>query len=546
MVTVRLTIGVIVLATNLRCMAQINASEVTRVPAISATEVQRAFQDIYATPPTLPLTGKSPEAHRGNVWLRSTDEGLHIWGKVERGEQEIQWPRQRSEMLSSDHVEVWLAASTDPAMPTVGWGNQFGMSELKSAQDCAGEGDPHTGDTVSELKNCQRWYNEQLQYRQQLRRLFARQWLIATETNYRTHSFEEFASSAYATLEASLFPEDLPTLLKPKSDDPLKVEIGIDATPETRKNGAGREYVYNRPTGYHFHVLIPYSEFPPAQQLKLSDLYVAVDVFSPAPEGQKQGTYSTTAPNRRWGQPATFNHIRLEAPRTYALSPCEFEPKQQDLYDTDYAAWFLPTGAQEPNLSSTFALINPEAGYLYEPGPVSPQVQSAKYFWKTLEDGATVCGPTLSWSKGRQIYRTDGTIDEEHFASKTLADGWTLLESGPLMSTRSRFGSGECGACGVMDFAIYAVSPQGDITGALGLNQDLSGRPRQPSGADITISPDWSRVTLYLNGPEEDQNNSTSWSSITYCRQGHEYKPCDEGENVKPPNPPHFKELRGP
>ena len=99
-VAVPLTIGIIVLATNLRCMAQINASEVTRVPAISAPEVQRAFQDIYATPPTLPLTGKSPEAHRGNVWLRSTDEGLHIWGKVERGEQEIQWPRQRSEMLS--------------------------------------------------------------------------------------------------------------------------------------------------------------------------------------------------------------------------------------------------------------------------------------------------------------------------------------------------------------------------------------------------------------------------------------------------------------
>jgi hypothetical protein len=134
MVVVRLTIGIIVLATNLRCMAQINASEVTRVQPISATEVQRAYQDIYATPPTLPLIGKSPEAHRGNVWLRSTDEGLHIWGKVERGEQEIQWPRLRSEMLSADHIEVWLAASPDPTMPAVGWGNQFGMSELTSAQ----------------------------------------------------------------------------------------------------------------------------------------------------------------------------------------------------------------------------------------------------------------------------------------------------------------------------------------------------------------------------------------------------------------------------
>jgi hypothetical protein len=44
---------------------------------------------------------------------------------------------------------------------------------------------------------------------------------------------------------------------------------------------------------------MPYSEFPPAQQQQLSDLYVAVDVFSPAPDGQKQGTYSTTAPDHR-------------------------------------------------------------------------------------------------------------------------------------------------------------------------------------------------------------------------------------------------------
>jgi hypothetical protein len=227
------------------------------------------------------------------------------------------------------------------------------------------------------------------------------------------------------------------------------------------------------------------------------------------------------------------------------VTPCEFKPEQQDLYDTAFPSWFFPTEAKEPNLSSTFALINPEAGYLYEPGPVSPQVYPAKYFWKALEDGATVCGPTLAWRKGGTIHHTDAMIDEEHFASKTLADGWTLVESGPSTSPLSRFGSGQCGACPVMDFAIYAVSPQGDISGALGLNQGLAGQSGQPSGADMTIAPDFSRVTLYLNAPEETQKNSTGWSSITYCRQGHEYKKCDEGDNVQPPNPTHFKELRG-
>lgn len=537
---VRYSMFAIALAFPLSALAQSQNEGVTHVPPMAPAKVSRAFQEqaIYSTTPTLPLIPNAPQAHHGNVWLRTTEDGLHIWGKVDRGDQEIRWAQQKSETLASDHVEVWLAGATDVAMPTVGWGNQFGMSELKSRNDCADATD-FTGDKASGRRNCERWYEEQGRYRQQLRRLFVRQWLI-TASNYAgpTHSFEEFASSAYDNLTACLFPEGLPKLLKPESDDPLKAEVAIDFTRETGKTAAGRDY---RPTGYHFHVFIPYTAFPPAQQLKLSDLYVMLDVFGAAAEGQKQGSYSTTAPKRQWGRPETFNRIRLDEPRTFAVTPCEYEPEQKDLYNESYSAWFFPTPSKDNDLRSTFALINPEQGYLYDPGGVSPSVWSAEYFWKPLKDGATVCGPWLAWRKDGSIRRTEFTVDEQHFAEKTLEDGWTLLRSGPSTSTLSAFGSGECGSCLVLDFAIYAVSPSGEITKALDLNEQFTG-PNAPDGADMTIAEDFSRIILYLTG--EEDYGASGWKSVTYCLNSHAYKQCGEAKNAQPPNPPHYKELR--
>lgn len=533
---------VTVVAFSSSVLAQSQNEEVTHVPPIAAAEVNRAFQEqaIYRTPATLPLIPNAPQAHSGNVWLRTTEEGLHVWGKVDRGDQEIRWAQQKSEILASDHVEVWLAAATNVAMPAIGWGNQFGMSELKSQSDCAEATDSHTGDNASGRKNCERWYEEQRRYRQQLGRLFVRQWLI-TGSNYSgpTHSFEEFASSAYNNLTASLFPENVPKLLKPENDDPLKAEIAADFTPETRKTPAGREYQFNRPTGYRFHVFIPYTAFPPAQQLRLSDLYVMLDVFAPAEEGKKQGVYSTTAPKRQWGSPGAFDHIRVDEPRAFAVTPCDYELEQKDLYNEPYSAWFFPSVVQNNNLDSTFALVNPEQGYLYDPGGMSPSVWPARYFWKPLKDGATVCGPSLAWRKDGNIRRSEFTVDEQHFATKTLADGWTLLRSGPSMSTLSAFGSGSCGSCLVLDFAIYAISPSGEITKALDLNEGLYGPPNGPTGADMTITEDLSRIILYLAG--EEQFGASGWKSVTYCLNGHAYQQCGEANDVQPPNPPHYK-----
>jgi len=519
---------------------------VISVPGISLMEVPQASQNIYTTPPSLTLIPHSPQAHKGSIWLRSSDDGLHIWGKVEADEQGFQWPQEKSEMLSSDHIEVWLATTPEVPMPEIGWGNQFGTTELGSLKDCASQVDPHTGDAASGVKNCERWYTEQVLYRRYVRRLFVRQWLIAGAPYIGNHLFEDFATTAYAGLSANFFPEDLPSALEPKSDNGLTVEIEPEVRRETKQNAAGTAYDYYHQTGYHFHVLIPYGAFPPAQQLKLADLYLMVDVFGSAPAGRKMGDYSSSSTTRQWGQPATFDHLRLALPRTFSVTPCDFKPEQVDLYGKRYASWFFPMqSVKDASLQSTFALMNPAGGYMYAPAGVSPKIEPAKYFWKQLTNGALVCGPNLAWRNGSTVTATKFVVDEEHFDVKTLPDGWSLLLSGPSPSTLSPFGSGQCGSCMVMNLDIFAVSPQGEVTSALALNEALTGGEGQPSGADLTIAPDWRQIILYreiMDPKETDQ--TTPWTSTTYCLEGHAYKQCGEGKQVQPPDPSHFKEFR--
>src|SRR5438045_468646 len=57
----------IVLAFTLSVLAQSQNEEVTHVPPIAPAAVYRAFQEIYRTPPTLPLIPNSPPARRGDV-----------------------------------------------------------------------------------------------------------------------------------------------------------------------------------------------------------------------------------------------------------------------------------------------------------------------------------------------------------------------------------------------------------------------------------------------------------------------------------------------
>jgi hypothetical protein len=305
-----------------------NAATVVTIPAGSPGPdgggAREGFQaNPYATEPaTFTLIAKTPGAPVGSVWVRSDGDGLHIWGNVEGGAPA--WPEQKAELLGKDNAEVWLAAAPEVTMPPVGWGNQFGKIEMKSAEDCKGQTDPQTGSPEAGGAACAQWYAEQVRYRAQFKRLFARQWLLAGSTNFGpAHVAEAYATEAWRTLEGDVFAEDLPDELEPKVAGLAKGGVNIVyGKSETEHDSAGNAYQKNIATGYEFYLGIPWEAFPPAPKLEVGDLWLMVDVFGAAPAGKKTGTYATTSTAREWGVPASFNHVKLEAARGFTLSPC--------------------------------------------------------------------------------------------------------------------------------------------------------------------------------------------------------------------------------
>ena len=509
-------------------------------------------EQMATTPPDLLLRPQSLDAHPGKVWVRTNEDGLTIEGEVQVKDNDLHWPQEKSEMLASDHVEIWLSATKDVPMPPVGYGNQFGENDLKSAADCVqlesedGPGSPRS----PKVKDCERWYAAQVQYRKQFARLFTRQWLAAGNVGSQASFFEDFASSAWDDLNASFYKQELPDPLRPKGDERIHSEFSSESAKQiTLHNAAGTPYTEGIVTGYTFTFFIPYSAFPPTRQLALRDLWVMVDVFGAAPEGKKMGALSTTSPARVWGQPASFNHLALDAPRVHSLTPCAASPAE-DMYGTE-PAWYFPLAGKGPlYLSTVYDIENPAAGYMYDPAGVSPIFPTHELFWKTQPDGAFVCGPQLGYRKGVVTKNSKFFVEKKHFDTKTLPDGWTLVRTGPDMSTQSPFGSGACGSCPVVDiFIIYSLSPAGEVALALNINDEYTGMDNSPSAGDLALTQDWSRVTYYKEtvtyiddgrGGEKDL-----WTAVSYCLQGHTYKPCGTQNSVQPPTPANYPEMRG-
>jgi hypothetical protein len=468
---------------------------------------------------------------------------------VQTPNNDLRWPKEKSEMLASDHVEIWLSAAPEVEMPPIGYGNQFGEIDLKNAADCAplenggGPGDPR----IPKTEDCERWYNQQVEYRKELERLFTRQWLAASDdpgspTEPSKSLFEDFATTAWASMDASLFDKDLPEALKPQSD-------GVIAEFKTEYGRPAKMNAYedkNVVTGYSFYFVIPWTAFPPMWQLKLRDLYVMVDVFSAAPDGKKMGAMASTSPERVWGEPSSFNHLVLDAPRTHEITPCGASGVEEDMYGVPHRSWYFPLAGKGPlYLSTVYDIENPAGGYMYDPAGVSPIFKANEHFWKVLPGDGAVCGPKLEYDNSGFKTRSEFYIAKEYFETRTLPDGWRLVRSGPDMSTQSPFGSGACGACGVMDFHIYSISPKGEIARALDISDEYSGYENQPSDGDLAIAPDLGKVTYYLDvvtyldhgkGGQEDH-----WSSTTYCLEGHDYRKCAEAQKASPPNPRNFQ-----
>jgi len=284
--------------------------------------------------------------------VSSSPLGLLIEGEVDGPKPK--WPATRAELLSKDHAEIWLAGESKLDLPPIGWGNQFGETDLKSESDCSNA----NGQRQLNIDACKGWFREQVKYREQFKRLFIRQWLLASDPgNYSpsVRTVEAYANAAMQNIAANFFPGVYaPTAFDPMSNDGVGMTV-LQTGP-------------NEP-GYGFQIGIPYSAFPPMPSLDIRDLWIMVDVFSDAPDGKRMGAFSTSVLHRRFGDPSAFNHVQIEHPLQLQLTPCAYPLAQPDLYGKDQPAFVypVPLGAREGEqvlIDKVVSVLNPAGGYL--------------------------------------------------------------------------------------------------------------------------------------------------------------------------------------
>lgn len=487
-----------------------------------------SISQFTSTPPDVKLMPHGNGARNGRLWLRADYSGLYVIGQVDGGQPEF--PHSKSEMLSKDHIEVWLAGTPDLDLPEVGWGNQFQDEILpKGEESCADWASQQALNKGADAeKKCRTWAALQVRYRPYFKRLFLRQWLLAPDL-----AMESFATPAFDEIEKrfSNLGDKLPDLMKPR--------------------GKPQMFVLPSQAGYGFVTVIPYEAFPPLTSLGLDQLYLLVDIFSSASSGKKMGEYSTSSERRVYGKAETFNSLWLATGPFLRLTPCDTPLTESDKRGVYHAAWFLLPAKRDAYVSDTFIVVNDPLGYRYEPAGLSPSVRTEHNFWKELTNDEWVCGPQLTYNKGAKSESTPITVGEEGFDAKRLASGELLVKAGPRV-WYSEFGSGQCGACPRTDLRIFELGTDMKFYQVLDLGETIGGAPGL-SSEDFTVSPDWSEITDY-RGEEDIKNLSApwSWSSTTWCLKtndkkdqphSHVYEVCGQKDNVQPPNPPVLKGL---
>jgi len=491
--------------------------------------------------PTLTLHKYQQNSRDGIVWVGQTNKGIVIAGKV-YGDKP-RWPKSSDKMVEGDHIEVWLADGQELKMPPIGWGMQFGFNTLKSEEDCSRPELAIPDKTRNDVavKNCRAWFATQVSYRKTFRKLFLRQWQIAPNTAIETYSTPAFRSLT-----------SLQTLLQ---------LLDPSGTPVVRFNDSVR-----KDHAYSFEILIPWNAFPPMKPLQLSDVRIMVDVFNPGTGARKHGDFSSTASKRKYGQPDTFNTLKLD-PIDYFITPCKYDipnfgsdvmapnawhdsPVRDPLYPNLGASksasiYFIPTASRD--VRRLLLLDNEAGGYFWrpEPGIYSPIVSAITYYTTKIGTAEAFCAPQLSYVKNDKIYKSNYFINHAPFEIKKKSDSVILVKEGPE-DFQTRFASGYCGACPWAMLKMYFVDAvTGEIKQAFEYEERLEGsEDNDIVDIDIHVSESWDTLTVfeehlsYDTDDKKRKEESREWSATKYCfnRTSKTYEECGEEYPSPPPS----------
>lgn len=406
--------------------------------------------DEWRSQPTLQLDETSrvagpaaPGSFRARVWLAQDAQGLWLAAQVQ--DPQVLLAARPEQVLNSDHLELWLATPA-ASLPPLGFINQFGEVDLHSPQDCG-----HS--EMEDPKQCQQWYQQQQLRRQQLSRLFVRQYLLSPSGVQ-----EAWLGPKAASLK-------LPPGLKPAGQSQVRYQ---------RQAG-----------GYSLEAHIPLRDFPAVAGPGLSGERLLVDFVDNDQGYSRQERFFSASPRRRLGDPASFLPVLPVAPEQ-GLPGLQSIPGQPASGPSAARLLSQPGLFFQPgNLNEVFGFYNPGIGYQYSPSADSPALASIPLprqpfaVWQNISlfrmpSSLTLFGP------GYEILALRGGKLLGQFAPESAClnvpapqylrppreqsdkDG-LMLGALACPTTASAFGSGTCGGCPTWFIDIFALAPDGRL-----------------------------------------------------------------------------------
>ncbi|XXF77780.1 hypothetical protein P2318_32730 [Myxococcaceae bacterium GXIMD 01537] len=373
----------------------------------------------------------SPEDFSATVWAALGPEGLALAGEVR--DERVLLPANAGD-INADHVEVWLALP-EAALPPVGFVNQFGDQLVPAPEACA--------DVSQDAGVCRTWWKEQTERRKKLRQGFSAQYGV----------------------------------------------LPMGVTRFGAQGAAGSASYVLVPGGYRFEALIPTSAFPRSAQAPLAELRILVDVVDNDEGHARQETFLSSSPKRRFGDASTFHAVPLATPLRFGAWPDllekVFEPKQ------GVPSYSFQPG---PEVKSVEAWLNPAVGYQYSPEQPSPQQVKLSLEPRALAKLGDV-----------EVSTVQGAADDRGYPLMWLVSrkGGVLVDVAPVglpqlrvvarppglhilrvyEETMRYLGTGPCGACPVIGFALTRMSADGHFSEGQNLQGFDSG--------DVPFIPKW-------------------------------------------------------
>lgn len=363
-----------------------------------------------------------PHDFSAKIWLRMNKEGLWIAGQVK--DDKIQFPQPTSAWLNADHIELWLAFP-QAQMPVMGFANQFGFHPVAQEKACQG------ADFQGTASECVAWFRKQSERRQWLPHLFQRQFMIAPG---------QIQETWWSRIQG-----------KEKLDLPLPEQVCCDRDMSVFKAIPG---------GYQFEAHIPSQYWPATQEWPVKKAKVLVDVVDNDTGSAQQEHFFSSSPQRRLGQPQTFNPLTLAYKPETGEEEFPLEPSvTAELLQENPLMFVFPAYPQQ-----ILGFINLAMGYQFQPTEPSPSLVRHEISSKPLliagENRAYLVPDKLSpFGFDQKLVSFQGTkkVAELKLQGRSQwgAPDYTVTHYSPThaflglfsISTLSPYGSGACGAC---------------------------------------------------------------------------------------------------